>query len=357
MKTTKFSTNKKIMTAASMLLLSTFMLSSATYAWFTMNRSVEVTGMEVRTKVSSNLLICTTNLDADYSANTLSQTRKALLEPASSINGATGTFYYTTDAKASGQKANATDTTPYIVYAENAATPVANATAGKNNYDSAFNSAYGLGDSGVFTAANITLDDSAARDGAGYGYIDYVFYLKATSDAANQAINMTQCDLDYNPSGTASAIDSGFAWRTAIFALDITDSKAGNGLYTTEDIATAENQKGLIAMANSVNWEANKAVASTTATGTVLNNGSSGVVLGTITAANTTKYYKVVVRLWLEGEDQSCNTKTYAALTDDYSLDLKFELGQGTAVSAISTNTFAANTTKTQIGNQTDAKS
>ena len=354
MKKTNFSTNKKIMAAASMLLLSTFMLSSATYAWFTMNRSVEVTGMEVRTKVSSNLLICTTNMDGDFSANTLIQARKALLEPSSSINGATGSFFYTTDAKASGQKNQATSVTPYIAYDEDADPAVANTVAGKNNYDVAFNNAYGLGASGVFTSANIELNDSEpARDGAGYGYVDYVFYLKATSDAANQAINMTQCDLDYD----GGAITSGYAWRAAIFALDITATKPGDGLYTSGDIAVAGNQKGLIAMSSSENWEDDKAVASETATGAVVNNGSSGVVLGTIADANTTKYYKVVVRLWLEGEDKSCNSKTYAALTDDYSLDLKFELGQGTAVSEISTNTFNADQTagKTQTGNQTDA--
>ena len=97
-----------------------------------MNREVEVTGMEVRTKVGSNLLISTTNMDADYTSNTLSQTRKALLEPASSITGATGTFYYTLDAKASGAKNNAITgegAVPYTAYNETAA--VANAVAGK----------------------------------------------------------------------------------------------------------------------------------------------------------------------------------------------------------------------------------
>ena len=48
-----------------------------------------------------------------------------------------------------------------------------------------------------------------------------------------------------------------------------------------------------------------------------------------------TKYYKVVVRLWLEGEDTTCTSETFANLTDTWSLDLKLELGQGTAVTAM----------------------
>jgi hypothetical protein len=359
----KNSAAKKLIPAAGMLALSASMLATSTYAWFTMNRDVQVTGMEVRTKISSNLLICTTNLDADYSANTLLQSRKALLEPVSSINGGTGTFYYTTDAKASGEKNQATSVTPYVQYGEAASPAVSNAVAGKANYDSAFNDAYGLGADGVFTSSNIALteddtttpDVNEAADGAAYGYVDYIFYLKATTDSASQALQMTQCDLDYNGS---SAVESGFAWRAAVFAYDVTTAKPGNGVYTATDIAAAANQKGLIAMSGADNWTDDEAVTSTTATAAVVNNAAAnGVVLDTIADANVTKYYKVVVRLWLEGEDESCNTKTYASLTNDYSLDLKFELGQGTAVKNISTNTFdaAQASGKTQTGDQYDA--
>ena len=35
----------------------------------------------------------------------------------------------------------------------------------------------------------------------------------------------------------------------------------------------------------------------------------------------------MVVRVWLEGEDTSCNNETYVRLTNEWSLDLKFELG------------------------------
>jgi hypothetical protein len=364
---------KKLIPAAGMLAVSAMMLASSTYAWFTMNKTVEVTGMEVKTKVGDNLLICTTNLDADYSSLTLSQSRKALLEPVSSINGATGTFYYTTDAKANGDAVSDAYTLYNEVTSAYAAgtneggyTTNPDAKAGKNSYMGAFNAAYG-------NTVNTTDDFGIA-----YGYVDYTFYIKATSSAAGQKIVMSECNLDYAGgdigNSTAEALlgkEDGpdRAWRVAVFANNVTETSAGKGVVPTEylggtSMATAENQKGLIALANAVNQTANTAVDSTTTcAGTVLNNASAnGVViatLGTGEAPNQIGYYKVIVRLWLEGEDNTCTSETYAKLTDAYKLDLQFKIVDSTdtttAVKVISAdNAFAASTATTQAGDQYD---
>jgi hypothetical protein len=326
-----------------MLMLSAAMLGSSTFAWFTMSKEVQVTGMEVKTTVGSNLLISTTNLDADYTSQTLSQTRKALLEPTSTINGTTGSYYYTVNAKANGDAV----VDEYVLYAENADPAVQNATAGKANYDVNFNNAYKLGTNGAFTASNIAMTDSA--NGAGYGYIDYTFYLKATSNgtanATAQQLRLTKCDLDYNDgslddSGTVGKVGGpDLAWRVAIFAQDITSTAAGTGRVNTDVAADAANQKGLLSIAGATNQTGGKAVDSTTsATGDVVNNGSSGVVLASISDNNASKYYKVTVRLWLEGEDTTCTSETYAALTEKYNLDLAFQLTDGENDDAAVTN-------------------
>ena len=104
----KSNARRKLIPAIGMLTVSAMMLSSATYAWFTMNKEVQVTGMEVKTKVGSNLLICSTNLEADYKSDTLRQSRQALLEPVSTINGVDDTFFYTVDAAADGKKIHGT---------------------------------------------------------------------------------------------------------------------------------------------------------------------------------------------------------------------------------------------------------
>ena len=40
-----------------------------------------------------------------------------------------------------------------------------------------------------------------------------------------------------------------------------------------------------------------------------------------------TSYTRIVVRLWLEGEDITCTSTTYAELTKDWKLTLEFMLG------------------------------
>jgi hypothetical protein len=362
---------RKLVPAVGMLAVSGMMLATSTYAWFTMNKEVEVTGLTMKTKVGANLLISENNVEGDYSANRMVSGRKALLEPVSTISGKTGEFFYTLDAKASGQKDHAaTDTgKAYVAYSE-AKTPADGAatntnstcaTAGKYYYDDAFTRAYGVA-------------PSTDEYGTAYGYVDYVFYLKATGDQADQQLRMTACDLNYTyPSGvtlpdgtTAVDADVDNAWRIAVFASDITANGGKGNTGTAATIGTldpaASAAKSILAPSGAVNWEAGKAVQSATATGSVLTPGTA-VVIDSNIDSGVTKYYKVLVRVWLEGEDKSCNSSTYAKLTDAWSLDLEFQLTDAdedatgkTAVTAITQNTFtpSINDTKNAVDNPVD---
>ena len=53
----KTNLNAKLAGASAMLLLSASMLGTSTYAWFTMNKEVSVTGMEVKAHAEEGLLI------------------------------------------------------------------------------------------------------------------------------------------------------------------------------------------------------------------------------------------------------------------------------------------------------------
>ena len=85
-------------------------------------------------------------------------------------------------------------------------------------------------------------------------------------------------------------------------------------------------------------------------------DGSAAVV--TLAAASGTGYgdaVQAVIRVWLEGEDKSCNSATYAQLTNAWSLDLDFQLtsktedGDGkTAVTQITKNTWTPANSNTQ---------
>lgn len=281
-----------------------------------MNKVVTVEGMEVRTKVGNNLLIAQENNDAYYTT-AIDQVRKALLEPSSTTDGLS--YWYTVEAAANGAKL---DGKSWIAYNED--TTVANTVANKAKYDDDFNVKYTLQESGTnFTTSNIKMSDS--QDGAGYGYIDYDFYIKATSDAAGQKIVMTHCNLLHNGAAlgqtdeTTPAAVSDLAWRVAVFSQSATQNTAQNTALATTDLITILKQTG------AVNQETGKAVKTATTTDTV-SNADAKAVIGTIANAGATAYYKVTVRLWLEGEDKTCTSETYAKLTRDYSLDLEFKL-------------------------------
>ena len=346
---------KIIVPALAVLLLSTAASVTGTVAWFSMNNQVTVTGMTVTTNVSSNLLIAETNLEENYQES-ITQARSGVLEPASTVDGIN--FYYTTSAKGDGDA----KTDNYTKYNENTAlNNIAN--AGKANVDQAFNNAYGI------LPANIDVDNVY------YGYIDYSFYIKATSAADDQVLYMSKCNLLYdtqdyeqNPSGSPvwSSVSDGYAWRVGLLATTATKNTAaddsGLALKTTLGLAQSKNQNQLYAELDTTGYTAqanpdmsayyldkygNSQASGAFVPGTkyyVANNNAPQAVNSATTLANvgnpgkpahardnidsgTTTYTRIVVRLWLEGEDISCTSNTYAELTSSWKLDLEFKLG------------------------------
>ena len=261
------------------------------------------------------------------------------------------------DAAEDGSKAHGLTGAGAVTYTGYSETTDGNATAaaaGKYKHDAAFNTAYGI--------------DPAADDfGTAYGYIDYVFYLKATGTVDNQEIRMTKCDLDFANDNTAATLTYGDlgtgdkAWRVALFATQLADAQAGKGNTGTDGAAigqidpaaSGQTAKAILKLSDAAYFDGT--AAATASTKAAVTTGSG--VIDTIDAGET-KYYKVLVRVWLEGEDTTCNTKTYAALEDgQWKLDLDFWLVDTTnstentahpAVTAITGNTWDATKTPTQ---------
>ena len=335
---------KIVVPALAVLLLSTAASVSGTVAWFSMNNSVKVDGMTVTTKVSSNLLIAETNQEANYN-DSITQARAGVLEPASTVDAEN--FFYTVNAKGDGDA----KTENYTAY--NEATNLENTGAGKAKYDTAFNSAYGVAD--TVTTSNVV-----------YGYIDYSFFIKATSAADDQVLYMSKCNLTYKADGTNySAISNGYAWRVGLLSYQTNANTAADDsnldLKTVLAPAQAMNQNqkyeevtGLTvgtddvdsyfldpyghlpasgkAAANTKYYEAPanpvdpEAVDSTSTLDEVTNAGEPAQAATNIDLG-ITSYTRIVVRLWLEGEDVSCTSTTYANLTRDWKLTLEFKLG------------------------------
>ena len=290
---------KVIIPALGLLVLSTAASVTGTVAWFSMNAKVSVTGMTVSTKVSNNIQIAPVNgEDANNGNNessyaySLNQGITAILEPVSSINAVSFWYASTTNVQASGDA----KTDSYTAY--NHADP------------SAFNTNYGT------TGAE--------------GYADYSFYIKATnSDSAARAIYMSKCNLLYD----GAALGAGDrAWRVAVFAQSASKNTAQTTALASTDV------KSILTPAGAANFTSNSAVSNATTVAALAYGHVSAdndiatynpaAVIDASVASGATVYYKITVRLWLEGEDNTCNNDTYAILTSAYSLNLDITIGQ-----------------------------
>lgn len=340
-KTNNNSPMKRIAASATMLAVSAAMLGTSTYAWFTMNKEVTVTGMQMRTTVGSNLLISETNENAASYQNNLNQLRECTLEPASTNNGINFFWTPTSNVDAAG----AAKTTTYTAYTEDDGTSWNHNNAAKTAYDADFNTTYG------FTSP--TKD----YEGVAYGYLDYTFYLKAVNtEALAQDIKLTKLNFLYNgnnPTNAGGVVDK--AWRVALMAKETslgvtTDNPGADDVVSIFTIDGAHNftytaASGDTPQKDSAIGTANAAAqalsyGSTWNSSTAVDYYNKAGSWGNMTSG-AEKYYKVVVRMWLEGEDTTCTNQTYATLKNDYTLDLKFEFSQGTAVTKINNGAAA----------------
>lgn len=298
----KMKLNKKIAGASAMLMLSATMLGTSTFAWFSMNKEVTVTGMSVKTTVDSNLLIddvdaChggswtsgswATN-DSTFKSSTTQTISDAVVAPLSTVNAYN--FFATAPDNVKGDGNAITDTYTAI-------TQVSDLT--------------GLG----YVSANQT-------------WLDYHFVLKAVNtDSTNtQNINLSQLKMTFS-----KATDSEKAWRVAVLSKKFTTA-AVDGAKTLPDIdGSGATTTHIYAPASALNFDSGKAVASASGLDTVTYASAAGDATIATVAAGATEYYEVIVRVWLEGEDKTCNVNTFQSLIDGtWSLDTKFKLESGT---------------------------
>jgi len=267
-----------------------------------MNKEVTVTGMTMHTKVSENLLIAGDAIDdtdilADSAFNnSLVQLVDGLIEPVSTVDGKT--FYYTAGTNVQGNGA------------------VLNKTWSLYDPDdtSDFASEYAL------TGADVT---------AAVGYVDYVYQLKAINGSTASEIRLTGLNLTYG--GTED--NDQLATRIAVFAEDLgykTGADDSTLIDPAGDMGDTVVKKAIYTIDGAENFSKgegtstslNDAVNSTTTRADVTYNEKFTLPVGT----NQTQYYRIVVRVWLEGEDTTCNNTTFMDLTDKWSVDMQWDL-------------------------------
>lgn len=318
------SLRKQLAAAIAMTLVATVALGSSTYAWFAINSQVTATGMTFKTQVSDNLFIAPdtlTNTSAvaeNLFGTSLVQNVNGILEPVSTINAEDDGFFYAAVTNVKGDGDTKTDS--WIAY--NPAAPAAFQT----NYQAA----------------------------GAKGFVDYVYRLKATN-GGDAAVNLTLTDLtlSYYKGYDGTDVAPSNAFRAAVFVNTITGTNntqatansvaAANYNNGTEDVAVASIYKPASATNFTTNATKLQAVDSTSTLADV-DYATAATVISV--PANTTQYYKVVVRLWLEGEDTTCNNATFVKLDDGgWSLDCGWTLGDLAAASATAVTSLKVETT------------
>jgi len=280
----KIKASKKIIMAALALLMAVGLAAGSTFAWFSMNDKVTVSGMAVTTQVSSNLLVAasnagTTSVGENQFGTFTSQSVSGILEPVSTVDGTN--FFYTTSGKADGDAQN----DDYVAYDQ-----------------AAFRTAYDV--------------DEAV------GYVDYVIELKAvnTDTSNSKYVTLKKLDLVY----TGSQTDTQKAYRVAMFVQDQTGLDA-NGVVTGY-AAQGASATCIIDITGAENQTADYAVSAAATAPSAISIMATKALTSMEVPEGQTKYFKVTLRMYLEGEDKTCTNATFLPLVDTWNLETQFKL-------------------------------
>ncbi len=298
---------KKLIPALAMLLVSATAMSSATFAWFSMNTEVQAANMQVKAVADQGILIneVATANDSNWdNAATTNQTEGIKLHATSTAN--TSTWYVAHSVKQDSS---------------------ASATSGNPSGDITSDGYQTLGGSGtghIATAAEtvaavagtnaqqvITYVDTGATgytNGEGY-YVKYTYYIKSsadaitlTTDAAGQTFNIKSVTATPTASADPST-DLDKSLRVAVVV--------GGKAYIFAPVAGATGT-----------YYVN---ASSTATEPIDHTVSQATALTTI-PATTSNGTPVDVYIYFEGEDTNLKTTNVTSALDNITVEVKFEL-------------------------------
>ena len=320
------SAKKKLIPAVAMLTTSAVMLSTATYAWFTMSREVEVTGIKLTAttpqtkevshgKATAGATITSKTEATEPGDDEKLWSNKAAtssvyasfgkLIPASSTDGTN--LYYTTKAKENGKSVDITGANAFTQATEN------------NNAGWTFQTAGASSE----TESNLTADTK----GEGY-YLDIPVWFRTTNvEDVKLGVDVTVTDPNAADDNTKGDLYK--ATRVAFLTSDKTtangvflgaETDVDNGYYKKKAVrantGTSENDYyGTVTVAKEVT--ANTAGQVTNSDSTEVAN-VTGVGTGKTGYSTPAKYY---IRVWLEGEDVNCWNVNAG---QSFNVDLKF---------------------------------
>lgn len=335
------SAKKKLIPAVAMLTTSAVMLSTATYAWFTMNKTAEVKGLEMAATAGGGLEISLGNIGNGQLGTISTPTMDDIswksvvnvgeyydkiskIKPASTVDG--NNIYYADDDNitAGGKVVQNSAVVAKAAYA----TDKVNMTI-RTDYNA---------------DGNLSVSTSA---GANAGrFVDIPMWVRTTNKAETK-INCEVTISDGN-TNTSDGTELQKAVRVSVIPLTNANVKSTNGDVTALEITGADNYnangvriygltfdsyrgtnadspKGIKAVkAKDVTYDSDTVLGEVTANRTKITDDSTDAAnVFTLVAAETDSYSveSFVVRVWLEGESIYCNDANAA---QDWNIQLNF---------------------------------
>lgn len=307
------SAKKKLIPAVAMLTTSAVMLSTATYAWFTMSREVEVTGIKLTATTPQTIEISLGNgtggtveaptnetKDNDLWMNSVATGSVydtfGKLIPASSVDG--NTLYYTTNAIALGKDVQF------------------------DNENSPFKSAMDKLVTAVASNKSAVNGDLSASDDDGY-YLDIPVWFRTTSTSA---VNL---GLDVEVKQGSDSDTTTELYKAARVAI-LPDTKAAQSVFlgaegnATTNYYTDGKAVSTAAATLTASYGEVSVATEVKATDGKVTNAANATHVATVTKSTGTGYggaVKYYIRVWLEGEDEACWN---ANAGQDFQINLKF---------------------------------
>ena len=278
----KSNNRSKVVSALAMLLVSAVALSSASYAWFTMSKSVKVDGIQLQATAPDNVLIAT-NSDAFETITPYASTKT--LEVA--------------EGKKDVLKGGVNPET--AIAASDLLLPCSSAT-GVNLYNTLDIKDSGE-DKGADSKYTTSTNTAAATE---LYYVDVPLYILTTgSKNVNVAIDTEKSSIE-----TVAGGEIYNAVRFAVLDDAMTTSK---GVYTmNKEMFTGATPVESV-VAEKANYAENDAAillgnASNIAENNKIELKGTANMTGANVDTNKYQYTKVVVRVWIEGQNKNCVT-------------------------------------------------
>jgi hypothetical protein len=336
----------KLIPALAMLLISAILVSTSTYAWFSMNSTVTATGMKVKAMAEKGLLINEVALATDSGwddeavANALPGTA---LIPTSTKDA---TKWWHANSKTATDEAGAASNS----IDGNIAAGYAQLTG--NDYKLATTAAVGDGGGTRQAEYNIfyydvggsTADTFEPTKENAY-YVMYKYYLKASNETGltlgqsngNQNIAIKQINVDLadgdSVDNNARSEDLNKALRVGV--------KMGSKMYIYAPVYAANDTIATYYVTDTYTAASGNTPASVTNTAVdaLKFNQSAYTALGSVAGAQGAGT-EVDIYVWFEGEDDNCQSDKITPALDNITIDVVFELVTLNADATFTNNEF-----------------